>query len=84
MISLIKVVCPNWAGNCRIRSFVPLMVKEANAKVAERVNPNLLFAFINLNKLESDSSTGFNGKTNGFYTVDFMTEKDKTYEPSLK
>jgi alpha-L-fucosidase 2 len=68
-------------GNCRLRTFQPVSVKNVQTKEAQGQNPNLLFAFVDPGKPQN--LNGAMLKTlpvKNSHTVDFMTEKGKTYE----
>jgi alpha-L-fucosidase 2 len=67
-------------GNCRLRTDLPVSVKNAQTKEAQGQNPNPLFNFVDPGKPQNPSGATLktlSAKT--YYTVDFMTEKGKTY-----
>ena len=69
-------------GNCRLRTADKVNVN-AQVQQAAGVNPNLFFETINPGKPQNLSNAtliDFPEKT--FYTVDFMTERGKTYKIS--
>ena len=72
-------------GNCRLRTYEKIQVQHVEASNAQGKNPNHLFTYINPGEYQNFSKTSleeFSPKT--MYTVDFMTEKGKTYKISLK
>jgi len=70
-------------GMCRIRSSVPLKITGAKAFAAKGENPNPLFQFITpANPEISPEATLVESSQQKYYTIDFMTEKGKTYQLS--
>jgi alpha-L-fucosidase 2 len=67
-------------GNCRLRTAAPVSVRNVETKEAQGANPNPLSGFITPGKPQNLS-----GATLGelpaasHHTIDFMTEKGKTY-----
>ncbi|MDR2361596.1 MAG: glycoside hydrolase family 95 protein [Prevotellaceae bacterium] len=71
-------------GNCRLRASQPVSVKNAQTKEAQGQNPNPLFGFIDPGKPQNLSGAALKAIPEKiFHTVDFMTEKGKTYEISV-
>ena len=71
-------------GNCRLRTSDKVKVQNAETTIASGANPNPLFFYTNPGApeiLNIASMTKLPDKT--FHTVDFMTEKGKTYKISL-
>lgn len=67
-------------GNCRLRSSEPLRIKGAKVKTAEGQNPNPLFKTVSAGGFQDYSQVGATKLPDKkYYTVDFMTEKGKSY-----
>jgi alpha-L-fucosidase 2 len=67
-------------GNCRLRTDIPVTVKSAVAKTAEGENPNPFFRIINPGKPKISAGTEIQEMPVFRYeTVDFETQKGKTY-----
>jgi alpha-L-fucosidase 2 len=72
-------------GNCRLRASQPVSVKNAQTKEAQGRNPNPLFGFIDPGKPQNLSGAALKAiPEKNFYTIDFMTEKGKTYIVDLR
>ena len=68
-------------GNCRLRSSVPVKITGANYAIAKGENPNPLFRFINPGKPEMLATPAKIKSGDGqYYTIDFKTEKGKSYK----
>jgi alpha-L-fucosidase 2 len=68
-------------GNCRLRTSLPVSVKNVSAKEAQGQNPNPLFGVIDPGKPQNLSDAALKEiPAKNYHTVDFMTEKGKTYE----
>jgi alpha-L-fucosidase 2 len=68
-------------GNCRLRTSLPVSVENVPAQEAQSRNPNPLFGYTdpgNPQKLPGVSLKELPAKS--FHTIDFMTEKGKTYK----
>jgi alpha-L-fucosidase 2 len=72
-------------GNCRLRTARPVSVKNVQTKEAQGQNPNPLFSIVDPGKPQNLSGAALKKLPvkNG-YTVDFMTEKGKTYEIEIR
>ena len=71
-------------GNCRLRTYEKVYVHHAETTIADGLNVNPLFSYITLDGYQNFSRTqleDFSPKTS--HTIDFMTEKGKTYKISL-
>jgi alpha-L-fucosidase 2 len=72
-------------GNCRLRTSLPVSIKQAQTSEAHSPNPNPLFETIDPGKPQNPSgATGKELPEKIFYTIDFMTEKGKVYEVKIK
>ncbi|MDR1336345.1 MAG: glycoside hydrolase family 95 protein [Tannerella sp.] len=68
-------------GNCRLRTALPVSVKNVQTKEAQGQNPNPLFGFIDPGKPQNLSGATLKElPVKNCSTVDLMTEKGKTYE----
>ena len=82
MISKAKITS-TLGGNCRLRSYDRIMVQNVETTIAEGQNPNPFFSYIDPGTPQNPSNaTLIDLPEKTFYTVDFMTEKGKTYEIS--
>ena len=71
-------------GNCRLRTYEKITVHQTETALAEGLNSNHLFSYINPGDYQNFSKAPleiFSPKTT--YTIDFKTEKGKYYEISL-
>ena len=71
-------------GNCRLRTYEKVNIHQTETSIAKGLNPNHLFSYINPGDYQNFSQTpleDFSPKTT--HTIDFMTEKGKSYEISL-
>jgi alpha-L-fucosidase 2 len=67
-------------GNCRLRSSEPLSIKGAKVKTAEGQNPNPLFKTVSAGGFQDNSRVEATKLPDKKYlTVDFTTEKGKSY-----
>jgi alpha-L-fucosidase 2 len=72
-------------GNCRLRTSAPVTIKNAQVQEAQGQNPNPLFGFIDPGKPQNLSGAALKElPVKTFYTVDFVTEKGKTYEVTVR
>jgi len=72
-------------GNCRLRTCEKIKVHQAEVSTAEGQNPNPLFSYTDPGVPQNPSRATLKDlpeKT--YYTVDFMTEKGKTYTVKLQ
>jgi alpha-L-fucosidase 2 len=68
-------------GNCRLRTSQPVSVKNVQTKEAQGQNPNPLSGIIDPGKPQNLSGATLKElPVKNYSTVDFMTEKGKTYE----
>jgi alpha-L-fucosidase 2 len=68
-------------GNCRLRTSVPVSVKQAQISEAHSPNSNPLFGTIDPGKPQNLSgATGKELPEKVFYTIDFQTKKGEVYE----
>jgi alpha-L-fucosidase 2 len=71
-------------GNCRLRTSLPVSIKNTHTKEAHGENPNQLFGIINPGKPQNLSNATLKAiPVKNYYTSDFMTEKGKTYEVEI-
>ncbi len=74
------VITSTRGGNCRIRTYQPVKVQNALAVQASGENPNPLFHIINPGKPLNKTKAAIPGISDyHFHTVDFRTEKGKSY-----
>lgn len=72
-------------GNCRLRTSLPVTVKNAQAKEAQGQNPNPLFGVVDPGKHQNLSGATLKElPVKKYHTIDFMTEKGKTYEIEVR
>ncbi|MDR1335217.1 MAG: glycoside hydrolase family 95 protein [Tannerella sp.] len=72
-------------GNCRLRTARPVSVKNVQTKEAQGQNPNPLFGIIDPGKPQNLSGATLETlPVKSCHTVDFMTEKGKTYEIEIR
>lgn len=68
-------------GICRLRTSLPIIVKEVSTLRANGVNPNPFFSFVQSGIVQDFRQVSIGKRpTKHFYTVDFKTEKGKSYE----
>jgi alpha-L-fucosidase 2 len=68
-------------GNCRLRTALPVSIKNVQTKEAQGQNPNPLFGFIDPGKPQNLSGAALKElPVKNYSTVDFMSVKGKTYE----
>ena len=68
-------------GNCRLRTCEKLKVQNVETSIAEGQNPNPLFKYTDPGIPQNLSNATLSDLPEKiYYTVDFMTEKGKTYE----
>jgi alpha-L-fucosidase 2 len=72
-------------GNCRLRASVPVSARNVQIREAQGANPNPLFGFIDPGKPQIPGGATLTELPAGnWHTVDFMTEKGKTYEIEMR
>lgn len=70
-------------GNCRLRTSDKIQVKGVELIESSSENPNSLFATVNATDFQNFSEEKANIVPHNYHTVDFNTEKGKTYTVTI-
>lgn len=71
-------------GNCRLRTELPVLIRGVKAVRATGINPNPFFSFIHPGASQgAENKVSASFLQENSYTVDFVTEKGKTYEITM-